>query len=170
MNDLLQPVIQVFEDRFKAEPVEFRGETTLLIQAEHIVEAAQTLRDEFQFVMLEDVTAVDYWPETDPRFNVVYQVYSFEKNVRLELRVPVGEITPSLPTVEGVYPGANWYEREVWDLFGIRFEGHSDLRRILMPADWAGHPLRKDYPTGYEEVAFTFNIEEIDLRKPHGEE
>ncbi len=170
MNDLLQPMVRMFEDRFKAAPAEFRGETTLLIPPENIVEAARTLRDEFQFEMLEDVTAVDYWPDGEPRFNVVYQVYSFDKNVRVQLRVPVGEIKPVVPTVEGIYPGANWFEREIWDLFGIVFEGHSDLRRILMPADWSGHPLRKDYPTGYEEVAFTFNIEEIDLRKPHGEE
>ncbi len=170
MNDLLQQVVQVLEDRFKAEPVEFRGQTTLLILPENIVEAARTLRDEFDFEMLEDLTAVDYWPDGDPRFNVVYQLYSVEQNQKISLRVPVGGLTPSVPTVEGVYSGANWYEREIWDMFGIQFAGHSDMRRILMPADWVGHPLRKDYPTGYEEVAFTFNIEEIDLRKPHGTE
>ncbi len=170
MNDILQPVIQVFEDRFKAEPVEFRGDTALLIPPENIVEATRALRDEFHFEMLEDVTAVDYWPDGSPRFNVVYQVYSISQNVRIELRVPIGNANPTVHTVEEVYPSANWYEREIWDLFGICFDGHSDLRRIMMPADWSGHPLRKDYPTGYEEVEFTFNIEEIDLRKPHGEE
>jgi NADH-quinone oxidoreductase subunit C len=73
-------------------------------------------------------------------------------------------------TIEKVYAGANWYEREVWDLFGIQFEGHSDLRRIVMPQDWEGHPLRKDYPVGYEEVQFTFNVDEVQLRKPRGKE
>ncbi len=170
MNDLLQPVLQVFENRFQAVPAEFRGETTLMIPPESIVEALRTLRDEFHFEMLEDLTAVDYWPDGTPRFNVVYQVHSLSQNERIVLRVPVDELQPSLPSVESVYPGANWYEREIWDLFGIRFEGNHDLRRILMPSDWSGHPLRKDYPTGYEEVEFTFNIDEIDLRKPHGEE
>jgi NADH-quinone oxidoreductase subunit C len=75
-----------------------------------------------------------------------------------------------LSTLESIYPGANWYEREVFDLFGIKFDNHSDLRRIIMPADWQGHPLRKDYPLGYEEVQFTFNFDEISLRKPKGEE
>ena len=82
-------------------------------------------------------------------------------NVRLRLRVPLNGNAPHLRHVEKVYPNANWYEREVWDLFGIRFEGHSDLRRIVMPHDWEGHPLRKDYPLGYEEVQFTFNFDEI---------
>ena len=77
---------------------------------------------------------------------------------------------PSISTVEGVHPGANWYEREVYDMFGVKFDGHSDMRRILMPADWQGHPLRKDYPLGYEEVAFSFNVDEIMKRKPHPKE
>ena len=72
------------------------------------------------------------------------------------------------PHLETVYPNANWREREVWDLLGIHFEGHSDLRRLLLPPNWEGHPLRKDYPLGYEEVQFTFNFDEIDLRKPQG--
>ena len=86
------------------------------------------------------------------------------------LRVPLDGNVPHIPTIEGVYPGANWHEREVYDLFGIAFDGHSDLRRILMPHDWEGHPLRKDYPVGYEEVQFTFNAAEIATRKPHPEE
>jgi NADH-quinone oxidoreductase subunit C len=75
-----------------------------------------------------------------------------------------------MPSLTGVYLNANWFERELWDMFGIHSEGHPDLRRIIMPADWVGHPLRKDYPLGYEEVQFTFNYEDIDLRKPYARE
>jgi NADH-quinone oxidoreductase subunit C len=75
-----------------------------------------------------------------------------------------------MPTLETVYPNANWFERELWDMFGIRSLGHSDLRRIVMPHDWEGHPLRKDFPLGYEEPQFTFNFDEIDLRKPYAKE
>ncbi len=104
--------------------------------------------------MLAAQTAVDYWPEQEPRFHVdLPAAIRMQHNVRLGLRVPLNGNFPTMPTVEGVYPNANWYEREMWDMFGIRFEGHSDLRRILMPYDWEGHPLRKDYPLGYEEVA-----------------
>ena len=86
-------------------------------------------------------------------------------NLRLTLRVPVTEDEPQVQTVEGVYPSANWFEREIWDMFGIRFEGHSDLRRLLMPRDWEGYPLRKDFPLGYEEPQFTFNFDDIARRK-----
>ena len=88
----------------------------------------------------------------------------------LGLRVPVPNSNPSVPTIESIYPSANWHEREIWDMFGIRFDGHSDPRRILMPADWEGHPLRKDYPLGYEEVQFTFNVNEVNKRKPRPKE
>jgi NADH-quinone oxidoreductase subunit C len=80
--------------------------------------------------------------------------------------MPLQGNAPSVRTVETIYPGANWYEREVYDLFGVKFEGHSDLRRIVLPYEWEGHPLRKDYPLGYEEVQFTFNADEIRVRKP----
>ena len=156
--------------RFGAQDSEFRGEVTLLVQPEHIVEACQALRDEFGFNMLINETAVDYWPQDDPRFHVVYHLYSMNDRVILGLRVPLAGNAPHVRTVEGVYPAANWHERELWDMFGIRFDGHSDLRRILMPHDWEGHPLRKDYPLGYEEVQFTFNFDEISLRKPHPKE
>jgi NADH-quinone oxidoreductase subunit C len=117
--------------------------------------------------LLEDETAVDYWPEQDPRFHLVYHLFSLHHRLRVCLRVPVPGSNPAVPTIESVFPNANWHEREIWDMFGIRFAGHSDLRRILMPYDWEGHPLRKDFPLGYEEVQFTFNAGEIDQDKPY---
>lgn len=138
-----------------------------MVKPTQIVDVCRLLRDELEFDMLEDQTAVDYWPAVSPRLHVIYQVYSYKLNIRLCLRVPVDENALSLPTVECIYPNANWHEREIWDLFGIHFEGHSDLRRILMPHDWEGHPLRKNYPLAYEEVMFSFNYDEINDRKPY---
>lgn len=167
MNEQLQPVITALADRFGAQSNEFRGEITLILTPENIADACQALRDEFDFNLLEDETAVDYWPEQEPRFHVVYQIYSMRHHQRVCLRVPVPASKPSLPTIETLYPNANWHEREIWDMFGIRFTGHSDLRRILMPYDWEGHPLRKDFPLGYEEVQFSFNAEQIDQVKSY---
>jgi NADH-quinone oxidoreductase subunit C len=169
MDDLVQKACTAAHDRFGAELREFRQQSTLVLAVDKILDAARMLRDEFQFNMLLDVTSVDYMGE-EPRFHVVYQLYSLTNQKRLSLRVPVSGQNPHLPTIEGIFPGANWYEREVMDLMGIRFEGHSDPRRIIMPADWQGHPLRKDFPLGYEEVQFTFNIDEINLSKPKGKE
>lgn len=167
MDAHLDAATQAIQERFAGQASEFRGQVSLLLAVQHIVEACRTLRDEFGFDMLSGETAVDYWPAQEPRFHLVYMLYSLQHNVRLILRVPLDGNSPSLPTLESVYPNANWHEREIWDMFGIRFEGHSDLRRILMPADWEGHPLRKDYPLGYEEVQFSFNYDEIDTRKPY---
>lgn len=170
MNELLQTIVDAFEDRYNASSSEFRGDITIQLKPDQIVAACLALRDEFGFETLSGETAVDYWPQQTPRFHLVYLLRSLQHNLRLILRVPLGGNAPSLPTIESVYPNANWLEREVWDMFGIRFEGHSDLRRIVMPYDWEGHPLRKDYPLGYEEVQFSFNFEEIDLRKPYAKE
>jgi NADH-quinone oxidoreductase subunit C len=134
------------------------------------VDALTWLRDQQGFELLSAMTAVDYWPQTEPRFHVIYQLTSVANNLFLMVRVPVNGDQPEVPTVSGIYACANWREREIWDMFGIRFAGHPDPRRILMPPDWEGHPLRKDYPLGYEEPQFTFNYEEIDLRKPYAEE
>lgn len=148
------------------EKQEFRGEITWIVPANKLVDLCLELRDQLTFVMLEGETAVDYWPNQDPRFHLVYHLYSFDKNFTLNIRTPLQGNSPVAPTLERVYPNANWNEREIWDMFGIRFEGHSDMRRILMPQDWEGHPQRKDYPLGYEEVQFTFNFDQISLRKP----
>jgi NADH-quinone oxidoreductase subunit C len=120
--------------------------------------------------MLVDLTAVDYWPQVEPRFHLVYQLYSMQHNLRITLRTRISGINPNMYSIIEVWSSANWFERELFDMFGIRFNGHPDMRRLLMPADWQGHPLRKDYPTGYEEVQFTFNLDEIDLRKPYAKE
>lgn len=166
MDAAFQKIVDDLKKEFGGTESEFRVEVSITLPAGNLIKALTHLRDKFSFDMLEAETAVDYWPQTTPRFHVVYQLFSMEKNVQLRLRVPLDGNAPSLPTAEGVYPNANWHEREIWDMFGIRFEGHSDPRRILMAADWAGHPLRKDYPLGYEEVQFDFNADEIAVHKP----
>jgi NADH-quinone oxidoreductase subunit C len=164
----LKTTLKEIKDRFGLHDAEImKYPPALEVMPEKIVQVSQALRDEYGFDFLCELTAVDYWPEEQPRFNIIYGFYSHTHNVRLALRVPLDGDNPSLPTLEGLYKGANWHERELWDMFGIRFDGHSDLRRILMPHDWEGHPLRKDYPLGYEEPQFTFNYDEIDKRKHH---
>jgi len=120
--------------------------------------------------LLSTMTVVDYWPQQSPRFHLVYQLTSLAQNLSVQLRVPLNGDHPKVPTATRVYQVANWREREAWDMFGIEFEGHPDPRRILMPEDHEGHPLRKDYPLGYEEPQFSFNFDEIDLRKPNPKE
>ncbi len=150
---------------------EFRGETTVEIDAARVVLACRALRDAptLQFIRLAALTAVDYWPD-EPRFAVIYQLHSLTKGLSLRLRLRLAGDAPSVQSVVEVYPNANWHEREAFDMFGIRFEGHPDLRRLVMPADWQGHPLRKDYPLGYEEVQFSFNFDEIDRKKPYAKQ
>ncbi len=170
MDKELEKIVQAAQSRFDASIEEFRGEAHVFVKPEQIAETLTWLRDEQGFELLSALTAVDYWPQQEPRFHVLYQLTSISKNLSVQVRVPVAASRPVVPTVSGVYASANWREREVWDMFGVRFEGHPDLRRILMPYDWEGHPLRKDYPLGYEEPQFTFNFEEIDLRKPYAKE
>ena len=167
MNDQLNEVATAIQTRFAADRQDFRDQAILIVSAENIVPAVQALRDEFGFAMLSAQTAVDYGAEADPRFHVVYQLRDVQRNFLITLRVPASGSNLSVPSLVPLFPNANWFEREIWDMFGITFAGHPDLRRILMPYDWQGHPLRKDYPLGYEEVQFTFNHEEIQLRKPH---
>ncbi len=166
MIETLTPVSEALQKRFGAVPSVFRDELTFTLPGEDIVAICEVLKNEFSFGMLQNLTVVDYWPQEEPRFHMIYMFFSFEKNHSIQLRVPLSGNAPLIPTIESVYPNANWHEREAWDMFGIRFEGHSDLRRILMPEDWQGHPQRKDYPLGYEEVQFTFNFDQISLKKP----
>jgi NADH-quinone oxidoreductase subunit C len=125
-----------------------RGELTLTIAADKIRAAAATVQAA-GYNFFEDVTAVDWFPSS-PRFQLSYHIVSHTYKERIRLRVLVAGDAPSVETITSVWPAANFYEREVFDLFGIRFEGHPDLRRIMMPDEWQGHPLRKDYPVeGY---------------------
>lgn len=170
MNSVLSEVAQSIQERLGAEREDFRDQAIFFVLPERIVEALRILRDDFGFNMLSDLTAVDYWPQEAPRFHLIYQMRDLSRNLLVTLRVPLAGSQPQMPTVEKLFPNANWHERELWDMFGIVFQGHSDLRRIIMPSDWEGHPLRKDYPLGYEEVQFTFNAQEIQARKLHPRE
>jgi len=130
---------------------ELRGEFTLYIRRARLRSACEFLRDApgLSFKYLSDVTAVDGYP-SEPRFEVVYHLLSLESFQRLRLKVRVAGDDPTIDSLVPVWPAANAFEREVFDLFGIRFEGHPYLRRLLLPEDWEGYPLRKDYPTtGY---------------------
>jgi NADH-quinone oxidoreductase subunit C len=169
MDKKLQPILEKLEKEIGATVSEYRGDASLVVPAEKVVEACQQVKG-LGFELLSAMTAVDYWPQETPRFHVIYQFSSISRNMVLTLRVPLAGVNPSLSTVSHLYRNANWRERELWDMFGIKFNGHPDLRRILMPADWEGHPLRKDYPLGYEEPQFTFNFDEINLRKPYAKE
>ncbi|MBV9865058.1 MAG: NADH-quinone oxidoreductase subunit C [Abitibacteriaceae bacterium] len=134
----------------------FRDEVTVYVPREQIVTVATFLRDdeELRYNYLSDLTGND-WPDRDPRFEVIYHLYSIKTFGRLRLKVRVSEDDCTCPTVTGVWTTANWHEREVFDMFGIIFEGHPDLRRILLPDEWVGHPLRQDYEIGWEEPEFT---------------
>ena len=170
MDKKLEPIVQALQEKFGATLEEFRSEAHVFVKPEQIVDVLTLLRDTHKFELLSALTASDYWPQGSPRFHVIYQLSSLVENITMQVRVPVGGDQPKVPTATGVYDVANWREREVADMFGIEFEGHPDPRRILMPVDWEGHPLRKDYPLGYEEPQFTFNFEDIDLRKLHAKE
>ena len=166
----LQSIVNELAEQFNAGVYQFRGESSLIVKPEKILEVCSVLRDKYHFEVLAEETAVDYWPEQTPRFHLVYRLRSLEHNLIVGIRVPLDGNAPSAPSLVSIYSNANWFERELWDMFGIAFLGHPDLRRILMPHDWEGHPLRKDYPLGYEEVQFSFNYDEIDKRKPYAKE
>lgn len=124
---------------------EHRGEVTVTVKKEEIVAICQFLKDEAGYNFLCDLCGVDYLDQ-EPRFMVVYNMYNIATKERLRVKVLVTEEGANVDTVSTVWSTANWHERECWDLMGISFNDHPDLRRILMPADWEGHPLRKDYP------------------------
>ncbi len=125
--------------------IEFRAETTVVVKKEQIVSICSFLKGELGYNFLTDLCAVDYLGQA-PRFMVVYQLYNIGTHTRLRIKTPVDEADACIDTVSGVWATANWLERECWDLMGIVFNNHPDPRRILLPEDWEGHPLRKDYP------------------------
>ncbi|TCL70412.1 NADH-quinone oxidoreductase subunit C [Rhizobium sp. BK251] len=131
------------------------GELTVTTTGENLVELLTFLRDDGNcaFVNFTDICGVD-WPQRAERFDVVYHLLSPKKNLRIRVKVATGEEEP-VPSVCGVYPGADWFERETWDMYGVLFTGHPDLRRILTDYGFEGHPLRKDFPTtGFVEVRY----------------
>ncbi len=121
------------------------GEVTLVVDPAKIVPVCRLLKDQEEYIRLATVTALDHYP-AEPRFEVVYHLHSLARNRYLRLKCTLAE-GASIDSLTGVWRGANWYERETFDLFGIAFAGHPNLTRILMPEDWQGHPLRKDFPT-----------------------
>ena len=170
MDKKLETIVQALQEKFSTSFEEFRDEVHVFVNPEFIVEALTLLRDKYDFELLSALTAIDYWPQLSPRFHVIYQLTSLARNLSLQLRVALEDGHPHIPTATGVYEIANWRERELMDMFGILADGHPDPRRILMPEGTDGHPLRKDFPLGYEEVQFTFNFDDIDVRKPYAKE
>jgi NADH-quinone oxidoreductase subunit C len=138
------------------------GMPTVIVPAERLVEVCRVLRDAppLRFIVCLDVTAADHFPR-DPRFDVVYHLTSPDRRLRLRIRVYAGGPVPRVPSVSSVWPSANWQEREVFDLFGIEFDGHPDLRRLIMPDEWKGHPLRKDYPVQVNLPVRTYEALEL---------
>jgi NADH-quinone oxidoreductase subunit C len=149
--------LQRVQKQFSQDVIEthaFRGDETLIIRSASLRAVAKFLKEtsELDFNFLMDLTAVDYLffaggkIKKEPRFEVVYHFYSLKHNQRLRLKVPLAEKNPEVDSLSDLWPSANWYEREIWDMFGIRFRGHPNLKRILMYEEFKGHALRKDYP------------------------
>lgn len=137
---------------------EHHGELTIEIEPGKLREAAAYIKGPpLTFALLSGVTCADF-PDEPGRFRVAYHLFSLETGGRLRLRAWAGAEDPELPSVASVWATANWHEREVFDMFGVRFTDHPDLARILMPLDWEGHPLRRDYPLGGEEVIFSDEV------------
>jgi len=128
------------------ESIQAQGDDVVVLEREGLRESFRRLKDELGFDLLSDITAVDYWQKKTPRFEVVYQIVLRAKRSRLRVRVPVPEDDPTVDSLTPLWRGANFLEREVWDLYGIRFADHPNLRRILLYDEFQGHPLRKDYP------------------------
>ncbi len=150
-NELVQRMKAKFGDALR-EAWSDRKQAILVVARESLLEISRHCRDAEKFDFLADLTAVD-WPRREKRFDLILNLYSFAKNERLRLKVHAGEGEP-VSSVSSVWPVANWLERECFDMFGIRFEGHPSLTRILLPEEWQGHPLRKDYDILTQDTAW----------------
>ena len=154
--DVVAEHLRKWNAKSVAEVIEFHGETTLVVPRELLRAAAEFCRTDLEFNFLSDATSVDRFP-VEPRFELNYHLVSIPKKTKIRLRTRVGGADPVVDSLVPVWPGAGWLEREIFDLMGIRFNGHPDLRRILLPDDWEGYPLRRDYPTeGFRDVPATF--------------
>ena len=150
-NEVVKRYKERFGDAIREAWID-RKQAILVVAREQLVEIAIYSRDDEKFDWLSDLTAVD-WPKREKRFDIVLNMYSFEKNERLRLKV-YAAAEERVPSVQGVWATANWLEREVYDMFGVVFEGHPELKRILMPDEWQGHPLRKDYDILTQDTAW----------------
>ena len=145
-NPILKRIVEGFGDKV-LQTHEFRGDATAIVDRSVLLDVCKLLRDDpqFQFDFLVDLTAVDYIGRK-PRFEVVYHFYSIAKNHRVRIKVAVEESDAKVPSIVSLWVGANWLEREAWDMYGITFDGHPELKRIYLYEEFVGHPLRKDYP------------------------
>jgi len=151
--DDLERAYPLFSDAIEKVVVD-RGELTLFIKAARLVDVAKILRDHLRFEMCVGVNGINFPEETSRELHAVYSLLSITRNQRIRLEVCVSEKEPHIPSVVGVWAGANWHERETYDMFGIIFDNHPGLTRILMPDDWSGFPQRKDYPLGGIEIEY----------------
>ena len=151
--DDLERAYPLFSDAIEKVVVD-RGELTLFIKAARLVDVAKILRDHLRFEMCVGINGIHFPEETSRELHAVYSLLSITRNQRIRLEVCVSEKEPHIPSVVGVWAGANWHERETYDMFGIIFDNHPGLTRILMPDDWSGFPQRKDYPLGGIEIEY----------------
>jgi NADH-quinone oxidoreductase subunit C len=162
--------LQVIREEFTDDiisVVEFRGQVSITIRRDHVLDMSRFLHDEpgLYFNYLLDLCGVDYLGKKKPRFEVVYHLYSLKYRHMIRLKAQVPEDDCTIQSVTPVWVGADWHEREAFDMYGIAFKGHPDLRRILMPEDWEGHPLRKDYPIKGPENEWSGFIDVLDRSK-----
>lgn len=168
-----QALLQAVTERFGAHIIETHahaGDETVVLRREGLLDVCAYLKASpaLSIEQVIDVTAVDWMGRKEPRFEVVYHLYSLTKKHRLRLKVPVSEAEPRVPSLVGLWRGANWPERECFDMYGIEFEGHPDLRRLLTYDEFEGHPLRKDYPVrGYQPLE---DMPSLPVEQPDPEE